>query len=54
VPDWLASLEQEVLDQTDGWQHPGRAETSTPPPPQVKLTLDEVHAQLTGWERHPA
>jgi hypothetical protein len=53
VPDWLASLEQEVLDQTDGWQHPGRAETSTPPP-QVKLTLDEVHAQLTGWERHPA
>jgi hypothetical protein len=49
VPDWLASLEQEVLDQSHPASH---AETAAGPAP-VKLTFDEVQAQLTDWERHP-
>jgi hypothetical protein len=53
VPDWLASLEQEVLERSRAAGHGLRAEAPGPPRAQVKLTLDEVHTQLAGWERHP-
>jgi hypothetical protein len=53
IPTWLASLEQEVLDQTRPAGHAPRPTSSALPFPQHPLTLDEVQQQLTGWERHP-
>jgi hypothetical protein len=53
VPAWLASLEQEVESQLRLAEHPERSDPLRLPLEQVKLTCDEVHAQLTAWERHP-
>jgi hypothetical protein len=53
APAWLLSLEQEVDAQLRAARYSDRSDESRLPLPQAALTIAEVLAQLSGWERHP-
>ena len=53
APAWLLSLEQEVDVQLRAVRCSDRSDESRLPLPQAALTITEVLAQLSGWERHP-